>query len=70
MKKIFGGINITWKRLIIFSVAIAVFTALMMILPWTKDTSFRDIGTTFEWWILFGVLIIVNSKSPVDLELK
>lgn len=70
MKKLFGGINLTWKRLIIFSVAVALFTALMMILPFTKDTSFRDIGTTFEWWILFGVLIIVNSKSPVDSALK
>ena len=70
MKKIFGGINLTWKRLIIFSVLIAIYVAAMMIVPITKDTSFRDIGTTFEWWILFGVLIIVNSKSPVDSMLK
>ena len=70
MKKLFGGINLTWKRLIIFSVLIAIYVAAMMIIPITKDTSFRDIGTTFEWWILFGVLIIVNSKSPVDSMLK
>ena len=70
MKKLFGGINLTWKRLIIFSILIAIYVAVMMIIPITKDTSFRDIGTTFEWWILFGVLIIVNSKSPVDSMLK
>ena len=70
MKKIFGGINLTWKRLIISSIAIAIYVAVMMIIPITKDTSFRDIGTTLEWWILFGVLIIVNSKSPVDSMLK
>ena len=70
MKKIFGGINLTWKRLIIFSILIAIYVAVMMIIPITKDTSFRDIGTTFEWWILFGILIIVNSKSPLDSALK
>ena len=70
MKKIFGGINLTWRRLIISSIAIAIYVAVMMIVPITKDTSFRDIGTTLEWWILFGVLIIVNSKSPVDSMLK
>ena len=70
MKKLFGGINLSWKRLIIFSIVIAIYVALMMIIPITKNTSFRDIGTTLEWWILFGVLIIINSKSPVDLELK
>ena len=70
MKKLFGGINLTWKKLIVFSILIAIYVAVMMVIPITKDTSFRDIGTTFEWWILFGVLIIVNSKSPVDSMLK
>ena len=70
MKKLFGGINLTWKKLIVFSILIAIYVAVMMIIPITKDTSFRDIGTTFEWWILFGILIIVNSKSPVDSALK
>ena len=70
MKKIFGGIDLTWKKLIIFALVAAAYTALMAIIPLTKDTSFRDISATFEWWILFGVIIISNSKSPKDSALK
>ena len=42
----------------------------MAVIPITKDTSFRDIAATLEWWILFGVIIICNSKSPKDSALK
>ncbi len=70
IKKLFGGINLTWKKLIIFAIATAVYTALMAIIPITKDTSFRDIAATLEWWILFGIIIISNSKSNTDSALK
>ena len=70
MKKLFGGINLTWKKLIIFSVIVAIYTAVMAIIPVTQDTSFRDISATLEWWILFGVIIIYNSKSNLDSALK
>lgn len=70
MKKNFWKINLTWKKIIIFAVLIAMYTALMAIVPITANTSFRDIAINFEWWILFGVLIIVNSKSPLDSALK
>lgn len=42
----------------------------MAIIPITKNTSFRDIAATLEWWILFGIIIICNSKSPKDSALK
>lgn len=70
MKKLFGGIDLTWKKLIIFAILAGVYTAAMAIIPITKDTSFRDISITFEWWILFGILIICNSKSNLDSALK
>ena len=70
MKKIFGGINLTWKKLIIFAIIAGTYTAIMALLPITKDTSFRDIAITFEWWIFFGIIIISNSKSPLDSALK
>lgn len=70
MKKIFGGVDLNWKKLIIFAIIAAVYTAIMAIIPITKDTSFRDIAATLEWWILFGVIIICNSKSPKDSALK
>ncbi len=70
MKKLFGGINLTWKKLIVFAILAGVYTAIMAIIRITKDTSFRDIAIMFEWWILFGIIIICNSKSPVDSALK
>lgn len=42
----------------------------MALLPAAKDTSFQDIATSFEWWILFAILIIVNSSSAMDSALK
>ena len=70
MKKIFGGIDLTWKKLIVFAVLSALYTAIMALIPITKDTSFRDIAVYFEWWILFGIIIITNSKSAKDSALK
>ena len=70
MKKIFGEINLTWKKLIIFSIIVGIYTGIMALLPITKNTSFEDISITFEVWILFGILIIMNSKSAKDSALK
>lgn len=68
--KIFGGLNITWPRLIIAAIIIGVVVGTLMTLPFLKDTSFQDIGISFECWILFGIIIIVNSKTPLDAALK
>ena len=70
LKKIFGGINLSWKNLIIFAVLAGVYTAIMAILPIAKDTSFADIAIQFEVWILFGIFIIMNSKSAKESALK
>jgi hypothetical protein len=70
MKKIFGNINLTWPKLILFAVIAGVYTAAMALLPIAKNTSFADLVESFEVWILFGILIILNSKSPLDSALK
>lgn len=70
MNKIFGGLNITWPKLIIWAIIVGIYTAVMAMLPITSETSFRDIAISFEVWILFGVLIITNSKSPLESALK
>ena len=69
LHKIFGGINVTWPRLISFAVIMGVYTALMaMLVP--DGNSFHDIAVTPEWWVLPAILIIVNCKTPVDAALK
>ncbi len=70
MKKLFGEIDLTWKRTIIFAIIAGVYTAIMAMIPMAKDTSFEDITISFEVWIFFGILIIMNSKSAKDSALK
>ena len=70
MKKLFGGLKITWVKLIIFAVIAGIYTGVMAALPITKDTSFADISITFECWVLFGIILIVNSVTPWDSALK
>ena len=70
MKKLFGEINITWKKLIIFAILIGIYTGIVAMIPAFRDKSFADISITFEWWILFGIIIIINSKSAKESALK
>ncbi len=70
VKRIFGGIDLTWKKLILFSIISGVYTALMALIPIVNNTSFHDIAVTFEVWILFGIIIIMNSKSAKDSMIK
>lgn len=62
--------NVTWPRLILFAVAAGVYTGIMALLPIARDTSFADISISFEVWVLFGILLIVNGKTPLDSALK
>ncbi len=70
LKKLFGGIDLTWPRLIAAAAAAGVFTAVMAIVPALHYTSFHAIAVTFEAWILFGIIIIMNSRSNLDAALK
>ena len=68
-KKLFGDINLTWPKLIIFAVIMGIYTALMAILV-PDGNSFHDIAVTPEWWVLPAILIIVNCKKPLEAAFK
>jgi len=70
INKLFGGINLSWKKLILLSVLAGVYTAVITLIPALKYTSFHTIAVTYEVWILFGIIIIMNSKSHLDSALK
>ena len=70
LKKLFGGIEMTWPRIIASAVVIAMYTALMLLLPFTKNTSFRDIGGDVPCWILFAMIIITNCKTAKEAAAK
>lgn len=69
IKKIFGGITITWPKLIIFAILMGAWTALMaMFAP--DGNSFHDIAVTGEWWMLPALFIVLNSKKPLEAVTK
>lgn len=68
--KLFGGLKMSWLNVILFAVATAGYTAAMMIFVRPIDLSFRDIGATFECWILFAIIIMTNCKKPLESALK
>ncbi len=70
MKKLFGGINLTWKFVIISAFLIGAAVGLLNSVPSLFDTTVTDIATYFDFWIFCGIFIIMNSKSNKDSALK
>ncbi len=70
MKRLFGGLRVSWLQVILFAIAAGVYTGVMLLIPATADTSFRDIGIYFEWWVLFAVIVVVNCKHNWEAMLK
>ncbi len=67
-RKIFGGLKLDWSRIVIFAIVMGIYTALMAMLA-PDGSSFHDIAVTVEWWVLPAILIIANSKKPLDAAL-
>lgn len=70
IRKLFGGIEMTWPKVIIMALVTAVYTALINQVPFFKDTSFQDIAISFECWILFALIIIMNCKKVTEAMVK
>ena len=70
LDKLFHGIKMTWKRIIVSAVLIAAYTALMLLIPALRLTSLRDIGGDIPCWILFAMIIISNCKTAKDAAAK
>ena len=68
--KLFGGLKMSWPAVIIFAVASAVVTSVFLIVPVFSKTSFIQMDTTFEAWILLAVIIIVNCEKALEAALK
>lgn len=60
----------TWKRVILFAIATAIFSAVMLIIPFTVHTSLGNPGTYPEFWVLCALIIVMNCNSSLDAGLK
>lgn len=69
LSKIFGGIRMTWKRLVLFAVISGLVTGLAALLV-PDGNSFRQIAVTFEAWIVLAIIVIVNCEKPQEAALK
>ncbi|MBO7659563.1 MAG: pilus assembly protein N-terminal domain-containing protein [Clostridia bacterium] len=68
--KIYGGINMSWPKVILLAVLSAALTAVFLILPVFKGTSFVKPGETYEFWIFLAIFIIANCKKPLEAAFK
>ncbi len=68
--KLFGGIKMTWLKVIIFAVASAVVTTVFLTVPVFLNTSFQEMGVSYEAWILFAIIIMTNCEKPLESALK
>ena len=77
LNKLFGGIRMTWKRLIVFAVISGVITGLIALLV-PDNNSVHQIAVTLEAWIVLAISTVLNTVyfmrtvltiyRPVDAE--
>lgn len=70
MKSIFGKLKMSWFTVILFAIATGLYTGIMMVIPSLKNTSFQDIGTFYEWWVIFAIIVVVNCKKEIEAAFK
>ena len=70
LQKLYGGIEMSWVKVIALAVISAVITAVFLTVPIFKDTSFERMGVNLEAWFVFAVIIMANCKKPLDSALK
>ena len=70
LRRLFGGVNMTWPVVLLYAVGTALVTGLFLILPIFKNTSFQRVGETLEAWILFAIILMANCKTPLESAQK
>ena len=59
-----------WPHVLLFALLAGVYTAAVMLFSCLENTSFQDIAITFEWWVIFAVIIVVNCEKSWEAILK
>ena len=70
IRRLYGGLNMSWGAVLLLAVGTAVLTAVFLVVPVFKDSSFELMGVQFEAWIFFAVLIMANCKKPLESACK
>lgn len=70
VKNLFGNINMSWKTVVLFAIFSGVYTGLINSIPLFDDTSFQDIAISYEWWVVFALIVVSNCKNPLEAGIK
>ena len=68
MRKLFTEFDMTYKKLLIFSIGIGVFSGVLGGL--TSDTSFTDMAGGYDFWVVCALFIVCNCNGPLDAGIK
>ena len=63
-------LNMSWPMVVLFAVATGLYTGQIMLIDSLKDTSFQDIGISYEWWVVFAVFLVVHCEKDWEAMLK
>lgn len=69
-KKLFSENRINWLQVILFAVALGLYTGVICLFPAIRETSLHDIAVSYEFWVFFAVIIVVKCKNNWEAALK
>lgn len=70
LKQYLTNIDFTYKKVVIFALLTAFYTAIVNLIPVLDNTSIQDIAIYPDLWFIFAIIIIINSKSYKDASIK
>jgi hypothetical protein len=70
VKKLFGGVNMSWPVVIVFALVAGLYAGVVASIPALDGTSLRDIAITYEWWVIFAFVIASNCTSGLESAVK
>lgn len=70
LRKLFGGLAMSWRTVIVFALIAGAITGVVAVLPFTENTSLRDIAISYEWWLIFAFVIASNCSKNWESALK
>ena len=70
MKTYTGERSFPWWKVLLFAAVTGVYTGAVMLFPALKDSSFQDIGISYECWIVFAVWVVTGCRRPLEAACK
>ena len=70
IKKLFGGVGMSWRHVLLLAVLSGIGTGVLMIPSFLADTSLQDPGIYLEAWFVLALFVILNCGSALEAGKK